>query len=334
MCVVDLERQGQGQIITCSGSFKDGSLRVIRNGIGIQEHACIDLPKIKGMWALKVGIDDSDNHNTLVISFVGHTRVLMLSGEEVEETEIEGFLSDQQTFYCANVCFGQILQVTPMSARLISCENKTMLSEWTLSDPQRRIGVVTANQHQVVCASGCDIYCIEIKTGELKEVSSAHLDYEIACLDASSLSDNSIPSDILAVGLWTDISVCLLKLPSLENVYTEKLGGEMIPRSVLLVKFEGIEYCLCALGDGSMFYWDLDRKVPKLTNQKKVTLGTQPTILKSFTSLSSTNVFACSDRPTVIYSSNNKLVFSNVNLKEVNHMCSLNAEAYPDRLEI
>lgn len=34
----------------------------------------------------------------------------------------------------------------------------------------------------------------------------------------------------------------------------------------------------------------------------------------------------------MIFSSNHKLVFSNVNLKEVTHMCSLNAAAYPDRL--
>ena len=32
MCVVDLERQGQGQLVTCSGGFKEGSLRIIRNG--------------------------------------------------------------------------------------------------------------------------------------------------------------------------------------------------------------------------------------------------------------------------------------------------------------
>ena len=52
-----------------------------------------------------------------------------------------------------------------------------------------------------------------------------------------------------------------------------------------------------------------------LSERKKVTLGTQPTMLRTFKSLSTTNVFACSDRPTVIYSSNHKLVFSNVNLK-------------------
>ena len=64
----------------------------------------------------------------------------------------------------------------------------------------------------------------------------------------------------------------------------------------------------------------------------QVTLGTQPTVLRPFRSQSTVNVFACSDRPTVIYSSNHKLVFSNVNLKEVAHMCPLNSEAYPDSL--
>lgn len=51
MCLVDLERQGVPQMITCSGSLKDGSLRIICNGIGIQEHACIDdLPGIIEVW--------------------------------------------------------------------------------------------------------------------------------------------------------------------------------------------------------------------------------------------------------------------------------------------
>lgn len=37
LVVVDLERQGQGQVVTCSGCNKDGSIRVVRNGIGINE---------------------------------------------------------------------------------------------------------------------------------------------------------------------------------------------------------------------------------------------------------------------------------------------------------
>lgn len=77
--------------------------------------------------------------------------------------------------------------------------------------------------------------------------------------------------------------------------------------------------------------WCISFAAGALSERKKVTLGTQPTVLRTFRSLSTSNVFACSDRPTVIYSSNHKLVFSNVNLKEVNYMCPLNSEGYPDR---
>lgn len=49
LCVVDLERQGQGQVVTCSGAFKDGSLRIVRNGIGINEQVRFRLLELKGL---------------------------------------------------------------------------------------------------------------------------------------------------------------------------------------------------------------------------------------------------------------------------------------------
>jgi len=54
--------------------------------------------------------------------------------------------------------------------------------------------------------------------------------------------------------------------------------------------------------------------------------------LKLFATNGSHHVFAASDRPTVIYSSNRKLLYSNVNLREVTHMSSFNAEAFPECL--
>ena len=51
--------------------------------------------------------------------------------------------------------------------------------------------------------------------------------------------------------------------------------------------------------------------------RKRVVLGTKPVLLKPFIAASGggVNVFACSDRPTIIYSSSKKLLFSSVNLK-------------------
>lgn len=49
--VILIEVSFSFQLVTCSGAFKEGSLRIIRNGIGIHEHASIDLLGIKGMQA-------------------------------------------------------------------------------------------------------------------------------------------------------------------------------------------------------------------------------------------------------------------------------------------
>ncbi|QQP55140.1 Uncharacterized protein FKW44_008242, partial [Caligus rogercresseyi] len=100
-----------------------------------------------------------------------------------------------------------------------------------------------------------------------------------------------------------------------------------------MTQFDKTNYLLCALGDGSLFYYVLSPQ-GCLSEKKKVTLGTQPAVLRKFKTLSTTNVFACSDRPTVIYSSTQKLVFSNVNLREVKHMCPLHGESYPDSLAL
>uniref|UniRef100_A0AAY5LAE0 DNA damage-binding protein 1 n=1 Tax=Esox lucius TaxID=8010 RepID=A0AAY5LAE0_ESOLU len=331
MCVVDLERQGQGQLVTCSGAFKEGSLRIIRNGIGIHEHASIDLPGIKGLWPLRseAGRETDD---MLVLSFVGQTRVLMLSGEEVEETELPGFVDNLQTFFCGNVAHQQLIQITSGGVRLVMQDSKALVSEW--KEPQgRNISVAACNSSQVVLAVGRALYYLQILSGELKQISTVEMEHEVACLDITPLGEGG-ESPLCAVGLWTDISARVLKLPCFTALHKEMLGGEIIPRSILMTTFEGSYYLLCALGDGALFYFGLDLTTGALSERKKVTLGTQPTVLRTFRSLSTSNVFACSDRPTVIYSSNHKLVFSNVNLKEVNYMCPLNSEGYPDSLAL
>merc|ERR1719186_1967742 len=331
MVVVDLERQGQGQLVTCSGAFKEGSLRIIRNGIGIHELASIDLPGIKGMWPLRCGPADSRD-NTLVLSFVEQTRVLTLYGEEVEETEIPGFCADQQTFYTGNTEHNQIIQVTPGSIRLVSPDSKQMIDEWR-PPGGKVISVCGCNSSQVVVAAGPALFYIEIQAGKLAQAGDTTLEHEVACIDMTPIEEGDIRTEVASVGLWTDISVRLIRLPTLEEITREYLGGEIIPRSILMAKFEGTNYLLCALGDGSLFYFLLTAQ-GTLTDKKKVTLGTQPTVLRKFRTGSVSNVFACSDRPTVIYSSNQKLVFSNVNLKEVKHMCPLNSEAYKDSLAL
>ncbi|XP_052193020.1 uncharacterized protein LOC127801706 isoform X2 [Diospyros lotus] len=101
---------------------------------------------------------------------------------------------------------------------------------------------------------------------------------------------------------------------------------------LLLVSFD--PNLLCALGDGHLLNFLLNMSTGELTDRKKISLGTQPITLHTFSSKNTTHVFAASDRPTVIYSSNKKLLYNNVNLKEVSHMCPFNSSAFPDSLAI
>ncbi|XP_016557038.2 DNA damage-binding protein 1 isoform X3 [Capsicum annuum] len=333
-CVVDLERQGQGQVVTCSGAYKDGSLRIVRNGIGINEQASVELQGIKGMWSLRSATDDPYD-TFLVVSFISETRVLAMNLEdELEETEIEGFNSQVQTLFCHDAVYNQLVQVTSNSVRLVSSSSRELKNEW-FAPAGYSVNVATANATQVLLATGGGhLVYLEIGDGVLNEVKYAKLDYDISCLDINPIGESPNYSNIAAVGMWTDISVRIYSLPDLNLITKEQLGGEIIPRSVLMCSFEGISYLLCALGDGHLLNFVLSMSTGELTDRKKVSLGTQPITLRTFSSKDATHVFAASDRPTVIYSSNKKLLYSNVNLKEVSHMCPFNVAAFPDSLAI
>ena len=53
MCAGSAALAGGAQVVTCSGIQADGSLRIVRNGIGMIEQATAELPGIKGVWALR-----------------------------------------------------------------------------------------------------------------------------------------------------------------------------------------------------------------------------------------------------------------------------------------
>ena len=81
------------------------------------------------------------------------------------------------------------------------------------------------------------------------------LEFEVACIDLTPVEEGETRAEIASIGLWTDISVRLLRIPSLEEITREMIGGEIIPRSILIAKFEGVNYLLCSLGDGSLIYY-------------------------------------------------------------------------------
>ncbi|CAK0750170.1 hypothetical protein CVIRNUC_001969 [Coccomyxa viridis] len=330
--VVDLERQGQGQVVMCSGVMSDGSLRIVRNGIGMIEQASVELPGIKGMWALRASAMDAFD-KYLVLSFVGETRILAINeDDELDEAELAGFNSQSQTLCCANTVDDGLLQVTSSDVRVVDAGTGALVHAWN-APSGLQINTASASPSQVVVATGeGNLVCLDITENRLQERSHVKLTGEVSCIDITPLDERD-RSQLAAVGTW-DMQVHILSLPDLKHLRSEKLGGEVIPRSVLLAVFEAVPYLLCALGDGQLYNWQLDAAKGELSDQKKICLGTKPIMLRSFRSNGVSHVFAASDRPTVIYSSNKKLHYSNVNEDEVNFMSSFNSSSFPDSLAL
>ena len=51
------------------------------------------------------------------------------------------------------------------------------------------------------------------------------MEHEVACLDITPLGDSNGMSPLCAIGLWTDISARIAKLPSFELLHKEMRGG-------------------------------------------------------------------------------------------------------------
>jgi len=386
-CVVDLERQGQGQVVTCSGAFKDGSLRVLRNGIGITEQASENLPGIKAMFSLRSSTA-TEYHSLLLMSFTGETRVLeLVDGEEMAEAAPAGLEATAPTLHAGNLSGDLAIQACPSVVALLNvADGFKRVAQWEPPAGARVVAASSAGCQVLVAVTGGQLVSllVNVQRKELKVAASVTLPNEVSCVDCSLLTGPAGASSsrvddamtdvdvtpaaaalesptLAAVGMWTEVSVRLLSLPSLQPLRTEPLGGQVIARSVLLATLEEVDYLLVALGDGHLFTFRVDATVvpssalmddgmqsevqPQLSaaakeallsDCKRVTVGSQPASLSAFTTRGATHVFAACDRPTVVHASagGSKLLCSHVNLRAVTRVVGFHSAAFPDCLAV
>ena len=366
MAVVDLDRQGQGAVVTCSGTGKEGSLRVVRNGIGIEEHTSVDLPGIRSLFTLRTSTA-AEFDKFLVHTYANETRAFSIEGETMDEVAIPGFVSSQPSLLCATVDGNALVQVIASEARLV--HNGAVISTW-LPPAGSRITVASANLSQLLLAlSNKMLILVEVTGGKLVHVSSRELPHEVSTLNINPLNPTtsssssssssslqhagvddhddvsmSIPSHsspaqlksiFASVGLWGDFSLRILRIPSLEQVAEEPIGTQFPVRSTLLASVETSQHFFFAgLGDGHLLTFRIDAATGALTERKKVPLGRTPVSLSVFKTPSAMLVFCACDRPTVVYSQSRKLVFSNVNLSDITSMVPFHTEDYPHCLAL
>jgi DNA damage-binding protein 1 len=276
--------------------------------------------------------------------------------------EIPGFQANLPTIYCNNVSGGMIVQVTSMSIRLVDCSSLQLLWEFIAN---KTITAATGSLTKlIVTLSGGEIHYFELKTKQYEMISSVTLDQDVACMSfygfiqqkqqqfsssSMEVDDNDDDeashlqqlSNLLAVGMWTDNSIRLLTLPTLQEVTRTVLQSETQARDLLLASFEKKIHLFIGLGDGNLISYnvELSNGLPVINNRRKGVLGTHPIKFTPFKTIDNELcVFAACDRPTVIYMRNGKLLFSIVNLqknsKEVTEMTQFHSELFPDCLAL
>ena len=84
------------QVVTCSGARADGSLRIVRNGIGMIGQATIELSGIRGLWSLRASYTDA--HDRCVLLLPPLNRHFMLTTLHKLRRQSLGCL--QQQWFC------------------------------------------------------------------------------------------------------------------------------------------------------------------------------------------------------------------------------------------
>ncbi|CAF4367771.1 unnamed protein product, partial [Adineta steineri] len=169
----------------------------------------------------------------------------------------------------------QYLQITTYSIRLIGNSGQDLLIEW--KDMDNEITVASANTTQCVCASGNQLFYFEIGSGSLTEINKCELPHNIACLDITPLDLREERTNLCVIGLWTQISIWICRLPTLDILHKELLTSDTLPRSAVMITFDDQPYVFVSLADGPIIYYLLNSEQGLLYERKKVSLGTKPT---------------------------------------------------------
>ena len=337
MVAVDADKSGACMLVTASGVGKDGSLRIVRNGVGVAVQAAADLPGVTRVWGLRTA-SSGDADGALLLSFVGATRLLELDADDaLGDAASAGALgTGAPTLAAASARGGRLLVATPASVRLLAPGTRALVAEWAPPAGERLLAAAATPACAMVATSARALVFLSVDPSgaALTVTSSTTTAADVSCLDITPLADDAdAPPSLALVGAW-DVRARVLALPSLQETADDALPGDAVPRSAALALLDGAPYALLALGDGRLLTWRVDAPSGGLSDRRAVALGSRAASLAPFGAGAKAAVLAACDRPAVVHAANGRLLVSNVNEGDVTAMARLNAAAFPDALAL
>lgn len=332
---------GQARIVAGCGAYKDGSLRSIRSGVGLDDRGILD--EIKGTRGLFSLAYFSDQVDTLVVSCIGETRIFQFDADGgIEEVfDFCGMDLQAETLLAMNLKNNLLLQVTPNRVAVIDRTSGEVKHTWNPINGQ--ITAASCNGKWVLIAvDGATLISLHVwdnlkATGRRTDESSIPSEKEqISCLHAARDME-----DIGVVGFWRSGTVSLITLSTLEAQLKGQLrqteDSASIPRDIALVQLhphsDSGPTLLVALEDGNIVTFNVSADPLSLSRRKTVTLGSSPARLHVLPEADGTcRVFATTDHASLIYSSERRIIYSATTADDATHVVPFDSAAFPNSI--
>lgn len=329
---------GQARIVTGSGAFKDGSLRSVRSGVGLEDLGSIgEMDNVVDVFSLKSNTS-LEFVDTLVVSFIAHSRVFNFSpGGDVEE--VESFKSmdlTQSTLLAANLPNGNIMQITRSAVCVIDAEGGMSLSNWSPESGASIAAASAADSNILISVSGVGLVMLKISGNDIGVVASRQFDAgtQVACISLSSTLQNTC-----VVGFWQNATVALLDTSSLQTVHSETIeeDGIAVPRSLLIAQVleNSLPTLFIGMADGNVVTYFIDPSNNALSSRKSIILGTQQANFRALPKGDNlSTVFAICEHPSLIYGSEGRIVYSAITAEDATCVAPFDTEAFPGAIAI
>ncbi|KAH6995588.1 mono-functional DNA-alkylating methyl methanesulfonate N-term-domain-containing protein [Ilyonectria sp. MPI-CAGE-AT-0026] len=334
---------GQSRIVAGCGAYRDGTLRSIRSGVGLEDRGILD--ELDGTRALfTLHSYGSDLVDTLVIASIAETRIFSFDTEGgIEEVySFQGMVQDTETLLAMNLPNGQVLQIIPKAVLLLDPESGVTVSSWS-TPPGKSITRASANSKwALLSVDGTTLVSLNLlqnlsaRSQEAQHYSTSGQPDQISCIHAAR-----DPPDLGVVGWWSTGRISLIDMASLDPLHGESMrqteDSATVPRDIALVQLHPPETAgptlLIAMEDGNVVTFNVSTKGFAVSGRKSVTLGSNPARLHILPQEDGTsNVFATTEHASLIYSAEGRIVYSATTADDATFVAPFDSHAFPDSI--
>ncbi|KAI1819042.1 mono-functional DNA-alkylating methyl methanesulfonate N-term-domain-containing protein [Xylaria intraflava] len=330
---------GQARIVTGSGVHKDGSLRTVRSGVGLDDIGILDsVPNVRSLFSLKSS--SAVKTDILLVSLLMETRVFLFNptGHIEEVDDYKGMILTEPTLLAQNLSNDRILQVTPSSVLLIDPESGVAISTWQPMGGE--ITNVSANDEWILLSvDGKVLLSLQVGQDLIKfEQNDLGDSDQVACIHLPP----QYPS-IGVVGFWKSGTISIVDVKTLQSMHGGNLRRKdenaSVPRDIALAQVLPRETSgptlFVAMEDGFVVTFNVSETDFSLSGRKMVVLGVRHSRLQLLPRPNDMyNIFSTSEIPSLIYGSEGRIVYSAVTADDAVCVCPFDAAAFPDSIVV